>query len=56
MNFCNLLQKFVIDVFMIDCQREAGCCTHRLRRLCTGLRNTDITGAHGLVIHGSLYL
>ena len=29
-----------------------GCCTHRLRRVCTGLRNTDITGAHGLVIHG----
>ena len=33
---------------------EVGCCTHRLRRVCTGLRNTDITGAHGLVIHGFL--
>ena len=27
-------------------------CVHRLRRVDTGLRNTDITNAHGLVIHG----
>ena len=29
------------------------CCVHRLRRVDTGLRNTDITNAHGWVIHGS---
>ena len=30
-------------------------CVHRLRRVDTGLRNTDITNAHGLVIHGFLF-
>ena len=36
------------------CDYKVVLCVHRLRRVDTGLRNTDITGAHGLVIHGFL--